>query len=31
VRAPRMYEGASEIQREIIARGLFAPPQEETR
>jgi alkylation response protein AidB-like acyl-CoA dehydrogenase len=24
VRAPRIYEGASEIQREIIARGLFA-------
>jgi acyl-CoA dehydrogenase len=23
VRAPRIYEGASEIQREIIARGLF--------
>jgi acyl-CoA dehydrogenase len=25
VRAPRIYEGASEIQREIIARALFAP------
>jgi acyl-CoA dehydrogenase len=24
VRAPRIYEGASEVQREIIARGLFA-------
>ena len=24
VRAPRIYEGASEIQREIIARTLFA-------
>jgi alkylation response protein AidB-like acyl-CoA dehydrogenase len=24
VRAPRIYEGASEIQRELIARGLFA-------
>ena len=24
VRAPRIYEGASEIQREVIARGLFA-------
>ncbi len=24
VRAPRIYEGASEIQREIIARGLFS-------
>jgi acyl-CoA dehydrogenase len=29
VRAPRIYEGASEIQREIIARALFAPPREE--
>ena len=28
VRAPRIYEGASEIQREIIARGLFAAPAE---
>ncbi|HEX6232525.1 MAG TPA: acyl-CoA dehydrogenase family protein [Jiangellaceae bacterium] len=26
VRAPRIYEGASEIQREIIARNLFASP-----
>jgi alkylation response protein AidB-like acyl-CoA dehydrogenase len=25
VRAPRIFEGASEIQREIIARALFAP------
>jgi alkylation response protein AidB-like acyl-CoA dehydrogenase len=25
VRAPRIYEGASEIQREIIARSLFGP------
>jgi alkylation response protein AidB-like acyl-CoA dehydrogenase len=25
VRAPRIYEGASEIQREIIARALFRP------
>jgi acyl-CoA dehydrogenase len=31
VRAPRIYEGASEIQREIIARGLFAPAEEETQ
>jgi alkylation response protein AidB-like acyl-CoA dehydrogenase len=23
VRAPRIYEGASEVQREIIARELF--------
>jgi acyl-CoA dehydrogenase len=29
VRAPRIYEGASEIQREIIARALFAPPDGE--
>ncbi len=29
VRAPRIYEGASEIQREIIARALFAPPRKE--
>jgi alkylation response protein AidB-like acyl-CoA dehydrogenase len=28
VRAPRIYEGASEIQREVIARGLFSPSQE---
>jgi acyl-CoA dehydrogenase len=28
VRAPRIYEGASEIQREIIARRLFAAPSE---
>jgi alkylation response protein AidB-like acyl-CoA dehydrogenase len=28
VRAPRIYEGASEIQREIIARALFAPREE---
>ncbi|HEX9335588.1 MAG TPA: acyl-CoA dehydrogenase family protein [Pseudonocardiaceae bacterium] len=27
VRAPRIYEGASEIQREIIARELFRPPR----
>jgi acyl-CoA dehydrogenase len=27
VRAPRIYEGASEIQREIIARGLFGRRQ----
>jgi alkylation response protein AidB-like acyl-CoA dehydrogenase len=26
VRAPRIYEGASEIQREIIARALFRTP-----
>jgi hypothetical protein len=25
VRAPRIYEGASEVQREIIARALFTP------
>jgi acyl-CoA dehydrogenase len=30
VRAPRIYEGASEIQREIIARRLFAAPSEST-
>lgn len=24
VRAPRIYEGASEVQREVIARGLFS-------
>jgi alkylation response protein AidB-like acyl-CoA dehydrogenase len=29
VRAPRIYEGASEIQREIIARALFAPREEQ--
>jgi alkylation response protein AidB-like acyl-CoA dehydrogenase len=28
VRAPRIYEGASEIQREIIARGLYSRVQE---
>lgn len=27
VRAPRVYEGTSEIQREIIARSLFRPPR----
>ncbi len=27
VRAPRIYEGTSEIQREIIARDLFRKPQ----
>jgi acyl-CoA dehydrogenase len=31
VRAPRIYEGASEIQREIIARALFANVNEEQR
>jgi alkylation response protein AidB-like acyl-CoA dehydrogenase len=31
VRAPRIYEGASEIQREIIARGLFAARKEAAR
>ncbi|MBF6619611.1 MAG: acyl-CoA dehydrogenase family protein [Patulibacter sp.] len=31
VRAPRIYEGASEIQREIIARGLFAPDTKDAR
>jgi alkylation response protein AidB-like acyl-CoA dehydrogenase len=30
VRAPRIYEGASEIQREIIARALYAPAAKET-
>jgi acyl-CoA dehydrogenase len=30
VRAPRIYEGASEIQREIIARGLYARVREVT-
>lgn len=30
VRAPRIYEGASEIQREVIARGLFAGIGERT-
>jgi acyl-CoA dehydrogenase len=29
VRAPRIYEGASEIQREIIARGLYSRAREE--
>jgi len=27
VRAPRIYEGASEVQREIIARELFKEVQ----
>jgi acyl-CoA dehydrogenase len=31
VRAPRIYEGASEIQREIIARALFGGQAEEKR
>jgi alkylation response protein AidB-like acyl-CoA dehydrogenase len=31
VRAPRIYEGASEIQREIIARGLFSSSREAGR
>ncbi|MGW3207599.1 acyl-CoA dehydrogenase family protein [Streptomyces sp. NPDC001135] len=31
VRAPRIYEGASEVQRGIIARELYAAAQEETR
>jgi alkylation response protein AidB-like acyl-CoA dehydrogenase len=31
VRAPRIYEGTSEIQREIIARDLFRAPEEERR
>jgi acyl-CoA dehydrogenase len=31
VRAPRIYEGASEIQREIIARGLFAAREKEVQ
>jgi alkylation response protein AidB-like acyl-CoA dehydrogenase len=30
VRAPRIYEGASEIQREIIARALYAHAAKET-
>ena len=30
VRAPRIYEGASEIQREIIARGMFRAARERT-
>lgn len=29
VRAPRIYEGASEIQREIVARALFVPSSKE--
>jgi acyl-CoA dehydrogenase len=29
VRAPRIYEGASEIQREIIARALFSPSRKD--
>ena len=28
VRAPRIYEGASEIQREIIARAMFRQAEE---
>jgi acyl-CoA dehydrogenase len=28
VRAPRIYEGASEIQREIIARAIFRQAEE---
>jgi alkylation response protein AidB-like acyl-CoA dehydrogenase len=28
VRAPRIYEGASEIQREIIARSMFRAAEE---
>jgi acyl-CoA dehydrogenase len=28
VRAPRIYEGASEIQREIIARRMYAELEE---
>jgi alkylation response protein AidB-like acyl-CoA dehydrogenase len=31
VRAPRIYEGASDIQREIIARAMFASPREGDR
>jgi alkylation response protein AidB-like acyl-CoA dehydrogenase len=31
VRAPRIYEGASEIPREIIARALFAPDDGDRR
>ncbi len=30
MRAPRIYEGASEIQREIIARALFRAAEAET-
>ena len=30
VRAPRIYEGASEIQREIIARGLYSRLESES-
>jgi alkylation response protein AidB-like acyl-CoA dehydrogenase len=26
VRAPRIYEGATEVQREIIARALYKAP-----
>ncbi|MFR9788435.1 acyl-CoA dehydrogenase family protein [Streptomyces sp. MB22_4] len=31
VRAPRIYEGASEVQRSIIAKELYAANEEETR
>jgi acyl-CoA dehydrogenase len=31
VRAPRIYEGASEIQREIIARSMFGPTERGTQ